>query len=100
MDADRQLAAGAFIVCFSRPLNGLYEPDAITVLSSALSIMPTFWGAEFGRVVTALLQVKLTAPPALRSRIETLMSASAAVLPPAIVLPALIQLWDADPPVR
>jgi hypothetical protein len=62
--------------------------------------MPMFWGVEFGRVVTALLQVKLTAPPPLRSRIEALMNASAAALPAATALPAIIQLWDADPPVR
>lgn len=62
--------------------------------------MPMFWGAEFGRVVTSLLQVKLTAPPPLRSRIEALMDAAAVALPAATVLPATIQLWDADPPVR
>lgn len=62
--------------------------------------MPSFWGAEFGHVVTGLLDVKLTASPPLRSRIEALMDAAAAALPASTVLPTLIEVWDSDPSVN
>ena len=61
--------------------------------------MPSFWDAEFRSVINALFQVKLTAAPPLRSRIDSLMDASASLLPAATILPAMIQLWDEDPPV-
>ncbi|KAF8315807.1 hypothetical protein DL93DRAFT_2154983 [Clavulina sp. PMI_390] len=71
--------------------------DAISVLSTALSTLPSFWGAEFGAVVTGLLDVKLLASPPLRSRIEVLMDTASKMLPASVVLPTLLQLWDADP---
>lgn len=61
--------------------------------------MPSFWGAEFGSVVTGLLDVKLAASPPLRSRIDALMDTAAKSLPASTVLPTLVQLWDSDPSV-
>jgi hypothetical protein len=61
--------------------------------------MPAFWGAELRTVITSVLEFKITAPPVVRARIDIFVAAVASGIPGSTLLPALIQMWDADPEV-